>query len=57
MESNETNIFPPKPLVAETQRNNVTRSMFSLLLYGVLFYFLFDRNIAYIAALLVVLLI
>lgn len=54
---NETNIFPPKPVLAETQRNNVTRSMFSLLLYGVLFYFLFDRNIAYIAALLVVLLI
>lgn len=57
MESNEQNIFPPKPVVNETQRNNVTRSMFSLLLYGVLFYFLFDRNIAYIAALLVVLLI
>jgi stage IV sporulation protein FB len=57
VESNETNIFPPKPVVNETQRNNVTRSMFSLLLYGVLFYFLFDRNIAYIAALLVVLLI
>lgn len=57
MENSEPNIFPPKPLVAETQRNNVARSMFSLLLYGVLFYFLFDRNIAYIAALLVVLLI
>ena len=44
-------------MLAETQRNNMTRSMFSLLLYAVLFYFLFDRNIAYIAALLVVLLI
>ena len=44
-------------MFAETQRNNVTRAMFSLLLYAVLFYFLFDRNIAYIAALLVVLLI
>lgn len=56
-ENSNNEIFPPKPVVAETQRNNVTRSLFSLLLYGVLFYFLFDQNIAYIAALLVVLLI
>jgi Zn-dependent protease len=56
-EQNNSDIFPPKPLVAETQRNNLTRSLFSLLIYGVLFYFLFDRNIAYIAAVLVVLLI
>ncbi len=56
MEIND-NIFPPKPVVAETQQNNMTRSLVSLLLYGVLFYFLFDQNIAYIAALLVVLLI
>lgn len=57
MENNNTDIFPPKPILAETQRNNLTRSLFSLLLYAVLFYFLFDRNIAYIAALLLVLLI
>lgn len=56
-EHNNTDIFPPKPVVAETQRNNLSRSLISLLLYGVLFYFLFDQNIAYIAALLVVLLI
>jgi len=49
--------FPPKPVVAEEQRNNISRSLLSLLIYAVLFYFLFDRNIAYIAALLVVLLI
>lgn len=57
MEPNNSDIFPPKPLVAETQRNNLTRSLISLFLYGILFYFLFDRNIAYIAAVLVVLLI
>ncbi|HWY10968.1 MAG TPA: site-2 protease family protein [Bacteroidia bacterium] len=53
----ETNIFPPKPVLAEKQSNNLTRSMISLFIYGLLFYFLFDRNIAYIAAVLVVLLI
>lgn len=57
MENSNPDFFPPKPVVAETQQNNMTRSLFSLLLYGVLFYFLFDQNIAYIAALLVVLLI
>lgn len=57
METESFDNFPPKPVVAEEQRNNVTRSLFSLLIYAVLFYFLFDRNIAYIAALLVVLLI
>lgn len=53
---NNSEFFPPKPMVAETQQNNLTRSLFSLIVYGVLFYFLFDRNIAYIAAVLVVLL-
>lgn len=56
-ERSETNIFPPKPVLVETQRNNVTRSLFSLFIYALLFYFLFDRNIVYIAALLLVLLI
>lgn len=54
---NTTNIFPPKPVVQESKQANITRSLFSLFLYALLFYFLFDRNIAYIAALLVVLLI
>lgn len=57
MTENATNIFPPKPVVQESRQANITRSLFSLLLYALLFYFLFDRNIAYIAALLVVLLI
>ena len=57
METTETNIFPPKPVLAEKQSNNLTRSIISLFIYGLLFYFLFDRNIAYIAAVLVVLLI
>lgn len=57
MEINSTDNFPPKPVVSETQQNNVSRSLISLVLYGLLFYFLFDQNIAYIAALLVVLLI
>jgi stage IV sporulation protein FB len=55
--TDNSEFFPPKPVVAETQQNNLTRSLVSLLLYGVLFYFLFDRNIVYIAAILVVLLI
>ncbi len=57
METENLDNFPPKPLVAEEQKNNISRSLVSLLIYAVLFYFLFDRNIAYIAALLVVLLI
>ena len=57
MTENETNIFPPKPVVQESKQANITRSLFSLFLYALLFYFLFDQNIAYIAALLVVLLI
>ena len=56
----ENNIFPPKPLLRQAQddkRNNLTRSLMSLFIYAILFYFLFDRNIGYIAAVLVVLLI
>jgi len=57
METPETNIFPAKPVSEEKKSNNLTRSLISLIIYGVLFYFLFDRNIAYIAAVLIVLLI
>jgi Zn-dependent protease len=49
--------FPPKPVLVEKQSNNLTRSLSSLLIYAVLFYVIFDRNIAYIAAVLVALLI
>ncbi|MCC6370677.1 MAG: site-2 protease family protein [Bacteroidia bacterium] len=49
--------YPPKPIIIEKRENVVRRSMVSLAIYGLLFYFLFDQNIAYIAALLVVLII
>lgn len=46
--------FPPKPIVEERSRNSLTRSLMSLFIYALLFYLLFDRNIVYIAAVLVV---
>ncbi len=49
--------YPPKPVLVERNSNNLTRSLISLFIYALLFYFLFDRNIAYIAAVLLVLLI
>jgi len=49
--------FPPKPLVAEKSQNALTRSLISLFIYGLFFYFLFDQNITYIAAILVVIII
>jgi stage IV sporulation protein FB len=49
--------FPPKPLIAEKTQNSTVRSLVSLFMYGLLFYFLFDRNIKNIAAILVVLII
>ncbi len=49
--------YPPKPEIVERNDQSIVRSLLSLLMYGVLFYFIFDQNIAYIAAILVVLLI
>lgn len=49
--------FPPKPEVVEKGQNSIIRSMISLLIYGLLFYFIFNSNITYIAAILVVLII
>jgi stage IV sporulation protein FB len=49
--------YPPKPILVENKQNSLTRSMISLLIYGVLFYILFDQNIAYIAGVLLVLLV
>jgi len=49
--------FPPKPVMMEQKKNTFTRSLISLFIYGLLFYFLFDQNIAYIAAILVVIII
>jgi stage IV sporulation protein FB len=48
--------YPSKPEMME-QSSSWTRSAFSLLLYMVLFYVLFDQNIAYIAAITVVVII
>ena len=47
----------PKPILEEDKQNWMRRSMISLAIYALLFYVIFDRDLAYIAALLVVLLI
>jgi Zn-dependent protease len=49
--------YPPKPVIEEKNQNSLTRSMLSLLLYALLFYFIFDANVAYIAAVLLVIVI
>lgn len=50
-------VYPPKPVLAEKKQNAVTRSLISLFIYALFFYFLFDKNLAYIAAILVVIII
>jgi stage IV sporulation protein FB len=49
--------YPPKPEVVEKKQNAVVRSLISLFIYAILFYFLFERNVAYIAAILLVIVI
>jgi stage IV sporulation protein FB len=49
--------FPPKPVLIEKSQNALTRSLISLLVYALFFYFLFEQNIAYIAAILLVIII
>jgi Zn-dependent protease len=49
--------FPPKPILAQKSQNALVRSLISLFIYGLLFYFVFGQNLAYIAAILVVLII
>lgn len=49
--------FPPKPVLTEKKSNTLTRSLISLFVYALLFYFVFEQNIAYIAAILVVIII
>lgn len=56
-EENSGIIYPPKPLIAENKSNNLTRSLISLFIYAFLFYIIFDQNIAYIAAVLLALLV
>ncbi len=50
-------IFPPKPVVMERSQNALRRSLISLLVYAALFYFIFNENLAYIAAILLVIII
>lgn len=47
----------PKPVLVQDKKNWVRKSLFSLMIYAFLFYVIFDQDIAYIAALLVVLMI
>ncbi|MBK7309814.1 MAG: site-2 protease family protein [Sphingobacteriaceae bacterium] len=49
--------YPAKPELQEKSKNSWSRSAISLLIYMVLFYVLFDQNIAYIAAITVVVII
>jgi len=49
--------YPPKPVLLEKSQNALRRSLLSLFFYALLFYFLFDRNISYIAAILVVIIV
>jgi stage IV sporulation protein FB len=49
--------YPPKPILADRSRNAVRRSVISLLIYGLLFYFIFEQNLAYVAAILIVILV
>src|SRR6476620_10358302 len=48
---------PPKPVIVEKNENALTRSLISLGIYALLFYFLFDQNVTYIAAILLVIII
>jgi stage IV sporulation protein FB len=49
--------YPPKPKVLEKKQNAITRSLISLFIYALLFYLFFEQNLAYVAAILVVLII
>lgn len=54
---NQSGVYPPKPVVIEKNQTSVFRSLLSLFIYALLFYFLFEQNVAYIAAILVVIII
>ncbi len=49
--------YPPKPVLLEKNTNALSRSLIGLLVYALLFYFIFDQNLAYIAAILLVLIV
>lgn len=49
--------YPAKPPFIEKSEQSIIKTLGAILVYFVLFYFLFERNIAYIAAILLVILI
>lgn len=49
--------FPPKPTITERKQNAVSKSLISLGVYALLFYFLFDQNVVMIATILLVIII
>lgn len=49
--------FPPKPVITERNQNALLRSVLSLFIYALLFYFLLNRDVAYIAAILLVIIV
>lgn len=53
----QSTAYPPKPVVMERSQNALMRSLISLLIYAGLFYIIFDQNLAYIAAILLVIII
>lgn len=56
-EQNSTSPVLPKPVFIQDKKNWVRRSLISILIYAFLFYTVFDQDIIYIAAVLVVLMI
>jgi hypothetical protein len=52
-----THTVLPKPILEENKKNWLRKSVISLVIYAILFYTIFDKNISYMAGLLVVLLI
>lgn len=57
MDEQPSTIYPPKPVLIERQQVSALRSLLSLFIYGLLFYVLFEQNVAYIAAILLVIII
>lgn len=53
----QNNGFLPKPILNNDQKNQLSKSLTSILLYGILFYFIFSKDIGYIAILLLVIII
>ncbi len=50
-------VYPPKPVLVEKKQNALRRSLISLLVYALLFYVIFDQNLVYIAAILLVIIV